>query len=290
MASHLNPPLKYRAKTAILKSMQFQRGSAKIKTKKVQRKITLKFKHILIAFLLLCILFYGLQQIYLFLISWDNLNVKHINISCQRDDVKKEISRLLEGKNLGNMLLLNIDHIRNAVNKLTWVKQVRVRKIFPSSLKIETQMRTPVALLKKDNIYLIDKEGTLLKKIGSKEKFNLPLLIDSNSFRAHYQEKLELAWGALESLSLSEKSQIEVMDLTDYDNVTVRLKGNLTWLILGNELFSQKIKAFQDFNSKSEKWGPLEYVDLRFFQDRLYIKPQKKMSRSLMANSIKEAN
>ena len=159
---------------------------------------------------------------------------------------------------------------------ISWVKEVQVRKIFPSSLKIKIQERHPAALLKKEKegLYLIDEEGVELRIINSAEYEHFPLLIDSNNFEKDYKEKLRIAWECLQSLSPSEKAQIEALDLTDYGNVTIQLKKARTKLILGSDRFSQKFKLFQSSSDQLEQYGVLEYVDLRI-QDRLYIMPKK---------------
>lgn len=289
MASHANPLLKYRTESFLSKPVQFQRGKGKIKTKKTQKKTKLKFKHIFLSFLLFLGLFFSIQQFYLFLISWDNLNVKEIEVACRRPEVKKDIQEFLKGKNLGNILLLDIGKIQGALTDFTWIKEVQVRKIFPSSLKIEIQERVPVALLKKEHIYLIDKNGVLLEKVKSKQKWALPLLVDTNDFQKDYYEKLRLAQECLNDLSSLQRDQIKLLDLTDYENVTIQFKGREEKIILGYDQFSQKLKLFQNYITKLEKHGPLEYVDLRF-HNRIIYKLHRNIDKNPVSIPIKEAN
>lgn len=278
MARHINPPFDYRTTPLPSQSMQFQRGKGKVKIKKIQRKIKLRYKHIFFFFLFLVGIFYLAQRFYLFLISWDHLNVKKIEIVCSKLEGKEEIEQIFNGKKLGNILLLDIGQLQEVLTDINWVKEVQVRKIFPSSLKIKIKERHPIALLKKEkeNLVLIDEEGVELRKINSAKYEHFPLLIDSNYFEKDYKEKLKIAWECLRSLSPSEKGQIEALDLTDYGSVTIQLKKIQTKLILGSDRFSQKFKLFQSSSDQLEQYGALEYVYLRI-QDRLYIKPKKKI-------------
>jgi len=269
--------------------MQFQRRKGKTKTRKVQKKAKLKLRHIFFYLLLIGGIFYCVQKSYLFLISWDNLEVKDMIIVCPNPEVKQEIQQNLENINLGNILLFDIGHLQEALAAHRWVKEVSIRKILPSTLKIEIKDRTPLALLKRENLYLIDEEGIHLEKIESREKVDLPLLVDSNNFQKDYKEKLKLAWECLRSLSPSEKEQLEVLDLSEYENITVQLKKRKTKLILGNDQFSQKLKTFQKYSARLGKFGNLEYADLRF-PDRFIIKPKKNPYRSLIPKSKREAN
>ncbi len=229
--------------------------------------------HILFIFILLGGIFYSVQRAYLFLISWDKLDIQNVEIVSRMPDIEEEIHRFLEGKRLGNILLLDISLLQEKLTAHRWIKEVRVRKILPSTLKIEIKERTPAALLKQDYIYMIDEDGVFLEKIGQGEKVNLPLLIDSNKFQRDYKEKLNLAWECLRSLSPSEKEQLEVLDLTEYENVVVQLKANQTKLIMGHDRFQEKLRLYNRFQTRLKKYGALEYIDLRI-HDRLYIKPK----------------
>jgi len=149
MPSHLNPPFKHRTYTFPSQPMQFQRGKGKINPVKIKRNAKLKFRHILFSLFLLGGIFFCIQQVYLWLISWDNLNIKNVAVLCSKSEVKEEIQRYLEGKNLGNLLLFDISHLQKAFTSHRWIKEVSVRKILPATLRVEVKERIPVALLKK---------------------------------------------------------------------------------------------------------------------------------------------
>ena len=287
MAVDLHSALKLRREPFLSSSLQYRRRGERTRTKTIQKKFKVRLIHILLAFLLLTSLFVLIQQTYLFLITWDNLNVKGYEIDCQKAGVKEEIAEFFQGKKLGNILLVNIDHLQDTLERHRWVKNVCVRKIFPSSLRIEVQERIPAAVVRKDKFYLIDREGILLEETNPRERHDLPLLTDSHGFESHYQEKLKLAWECLDSLPAPERELIEVLDLSEYANVVAHLRGEETRLKLGSGQFPQKLKTFRQYQTKLEKFEPLEYVDLRF-EDRLYLKPQKGSSDDPLANLQKE--
>lgn len=272
------------------KAMHFQRGKGikKVKKKRAKKKITLRFKHIILSFFFIGGIFYFIQQAYLFLISWDYLNIKEIIILCPKERFRGEVEQLISKKTSGNILLLDISHLRGILEAQNWVKEAQIRKIFPSSLKIKITEREPIAILQKDDLFLIDEKGTQLERISSMEKINLPLLVDSHNFQKNYEEKLTLAWECLKSLPSSEKEKIKTLDLTDYGWISLALRNDSTKIILGQDKFEEKLKFFHEHQKDLKlRFGPLEYVDLRF-QDRIYIKPQTKFQRSVIPNSGKE--
>jgi len=97
-----------------------------------------------------------------------------------------------------------------------------------------------------------------------------------------------LAWECLKSTSASEREKIEALDLSYYGWVTLYLRDNDTRLVLDYSDFAQSLKFFYEHcNNLEVRFGPLEYVDLRF-QDRLYLKPKESTTRSSLPNPKKE--
>jgi hypothetical protein len=135
---------------------------------------------------------------------------------------------------------------------------------------------------------LVDKEGVLLQEISPGDWPDLPLLTDINRFQKDFDLKLALAWDCLESMGESEREQVRVMDLSEYENVSIRLKESEIWLKLGNDRFYEKLQIFHDNTALFQKYGPLEYIDFRF-EDRLVLRPHPMSTRMNTPGSEKEA-
>jgi cell division protein FtsQ len=272
--AYLNPPLRFRSPAAQSDALQYQRGLEKTPVKKIQRKLSVKFKHIFLFFFVLAAFFFALTKAYLFLITWSELKVKRIQVVCPHDSVARDIQAMVDPSSLGNLLLVDITGLQNRIEGHRWVKEARLRKVFPSSVKIEIKEREPAAVLKiGQSFMLIDEQGVVLERLAAPDAAGLPLLMDSSSFNSFNKEKLTLAWECLKSLTAEEKAEIAALDLSRSDSVGVYLKDQPTQIILGSEGFSQKLKYFQQEREGMEsQYGPLEYVDLRF-DGRIYFKP-----------------
>jgi cell division protein FtsQ len=266
----------------------YRRKRGTIATKKIHRKIKLKQRYIAIAFVLLVGFFYGFSRGYLFLITWEKLTIDEVVITCQKDEIQRDFQHYFERRHLGNILLLNIGELQDQLASHTWVENVHIRKIFPSTLRIEAIERIPIAVLEKREYYLIDKEGILLQKISKDERPDLPVLIDSNRFQRDYDRKLALAWACLDSLKNTYRSQIRVLDLTEYENVTAQLKNSETWLKLGNSRFEEKFQSFFQNTALFRTYGPLEYIDFRY-EGRFVLRPILLPKRDNALDSEKEA-
>ena len=288
MAVNIHASTKYKSGSLLSRQTSFQRKSGKIKTKKIQGKWKLKIKHIAYVFILLVGFFYGFSRLYLFLISWERLNIKEVEIVCAKGEIQRDIRHYFDGKYLGNILLLNIGRLQEQLASHRWIESVHIRKIFPSSIEIDIKERIPTALLQKDRIYMIDKEGVLLEQVSSNSKLDLPLLVDKGLFQRNLDQKLALAWDCLETLEAQDRKKIAVIDLTDYENVSLRLEDSETWLKLGNDQFHEKMQLFNKNTALFEKFRPLEYIDFRC-QDRLILQPFTNRNAENSIDSGKEA-
>ncbi len=282
MAVNVHASFNPKGSSALSKQTSFRRKSGRIETKKIHRKIKLKTKHIIIFFLLAVGFFYGFARFYLFLITWEKLNINEAEVICQREEIRTDFQNYLANKYLGNILLLNIADLQALLTTHQWVKNVHIRKIFPSMIIIETTERIPIAILEKEDYFLIDRDGILLQKISPEEMPDLPLLIDANKFRRDFDMKLALAWSCLESLRAPWQKRIKVMDLTEYENVSIKLKKSETWLKLGKDRFDEKCQSLEKNMALFKTYGPLEYIDFRY-ENRFILRPlsQKKKNKAL---------
>ena len=285
MAVHLNSAAPHKGRAFYSDSMRFQRKKSRMKPKKIQKKKKIRARHILSSLILICCLFLLAQQSYLFLITWDSLNVKTIEINCDDSNIFSSVSRFLNQKNLGNMLLLNISELQDSLKERPLIKDIHIRKIFPSTLRVTVYERVPAALIRKDKIFMIDREGILIREVASAGGEGLPLLIDSADFRTGYREKLELAWECLDSLSDAEKGQISTLDVSRGYKMIVTLRDSAVKLFLDRLQFADQLAYFQDIRGDLRRFGELEYVDLRFI-DRIYIK-NKPIPKVNLPNTMK---
>jgi cell division septal protein FtsQ len=266
----------------------YRRKHGKIETKKIHRKRKLKSGHIVFAFLLLVGFFFGFSRVYLFLITWEKLIIDEVDIICQKQEIRRDLQHDIEERYLGNILLLNIGNLRELLAKHTWIEDVYIRKIFPSRIRIEALERIPIAVLETEDYYLIDKDGVYLQKISPSDMPDLPMLYDAYRFRRDYDRKLALAWACLENLEESVRGQISRMDLTEYENVSLRFKNSTTWLKLGNSHFAEKYQTYKNNLALFKRYGPLEYIDFRY-EGRFVLQPVAQIGRNNALESEKEA-
>jgi cell division septal protein FtsQ len=251
-------------------SLQFRRNKGRPRTKKIQRKRKLRFRHIFFSFSILAGTFLAVQQICLFALTWDKMDIKDITIVCPNPEMREVIDEDLANAPLGNILLFDAHRLKEKVVSHSRVKSVHIRKVLPPSLIIEVEERQPFAVLKAEQLFLIDNEGVILFPL-EKESTHWPQFVDSNNFEDNYSEKIEWARNCLESLPLEDRKTVGAIDVSEYLNIKIRLRNSKTWLFLGSDSFAEKLQRFQRSKIRLQKYGNLEYVDLRL-DERFFLK------------------
>lgn len=270
----LHFPLKHHGPARYADPVPFQRGRDGASAKKVQRKLQVKFRHLFLFFFLLCGSLYSIVRLYLFLITGNLFAVERTEIVCRSESVRKDLEAFFDALKLGNLLLLDIERLKARVESHPWIKEARLRKIFPSALEVEIREREPRALLALDGAYvLIDREGAHLGILDSPGDLPFPVFVDAARFRDDYPEKLDPAWRLLAELSPEEIQSLEAIDVTRKDNIALRFRDHPTTVFLGDSEFASRLRFYlAACDGLEAQAGPLEYVDLSI-EGRLYFKP-----------------
>ena len=288
--AYLNPPFRFRPPAVAGEPALFQRGLEKAPVKKIQRTLVVRPGHIVLFFLLVAAVFLGLAKAYLLLITTSEFDVRTTRVESKHEFVAGDIRALADPSKLGNLLALDLGRLKNLVESHPWVREARLRKVFPSEVRIEIAEREPAAVLRAGGDDLVVAEdGEVLGRPADGADLGLPLLLDAGGFGDRYHEKLRLAWQCLRPLTAAELAAVESLDVSRLDSPSLVLKGQPTRIILCPERFSRELR---EYIANKEAWesqgGPLEYVDLRF-DDRVYFKPLPRMELAALNLPKEEA-
>lgn len=243
--------------------VQYRRGQ-RIAIHRRRKRITLRLRHVVVLVLLQAALFTGLQRLCLRLLEWDHLRLSRVEVRPRTEPecfrVESEASRYLSA----NLLALDTALLAARIKSLPWIKDARIRKSFPSTLRIDMTVRKPMAVLDRGPLFLVDEEGVLLGPADAAAADALPVLRDENSFLDDYPAKIALARACLESLSASDRVLVKALDLADPDGLSLTFRGEPVRLLLGRDGFEAKVARFR---RRAGEWaavcGGLGTVDLR---------------------------
>jgi len=128
-------------------------------------------------------------------------NIKNITLIGEQDINSQEIKEIVEKKISGKIIffpqkqifLVNSESIRNALeNKFLEIKDVKIKKQFPDTLKIEVISRAPRIIWHTNNDYFyVDQDGFAFKKIfKSKVTSDYPIINDVSGSEVVLGEKV----------------------------------------------------------------------------------------------------
>ena len=247
-------------------------GERDLPLQKSRRRRVLRPGHIMLLFALQAGFFLAVREAYLFLIAWDELAIRKVEVVCAKDNLRQTLEDHFAAARLGNILLCNLRSLRADIRRLAWVKDVSIQKVFPSSLRIAIAERTPFALLERDGLLLADEEGRALERVYSVEEYNLPVISDGNGFASGFYEKWEAASRCLRGLPAAERDRLLGVRCGDFGTLELCFKDDPVSIIVDRESPAEDLALFR---SRRQEWegllGPLAVVNMSY-AGRIYMR------------------
>jgi cell division septal protein FtsQ len=247
-------------------------GERDLPLQKNRRHRALRLKHVLLLLGLQAGIFLAVRGAYLFLITWDQLTIRKVDVVCAKANLRQTLENHFAVPRLGNILLCDIQALRGDIRRLAWVKDVSIQKIFPSQLRITVLEKTPFAVLERDGLRLADEEGLVLEKVYSLEEYRLPVISDEKGFASGFLEKWDGARRCLKTLPQAERDRLAGIRCGDYGTLELLFKDDPVRVILNRESPADGLALFR---ARRPEWeglfGPLAVVNMGY-DGRVYLR------------------
>jgi cell division protein FtsQ len=195
-------------------------------------------------------LLYSGWKVYGFIITTEHLAIKNIDVTGTVMVSSTEALGLLGISPGENIFSFSSAEVRENLHRNPWVKSVSIRRKLPDTVMVQIKEKTPVVLVRTDELYVMDHGGTLFKKFDSAEELDLPVVtgLTDKSMKA---KDPTLAGGLLELLGLLKEregfnihmvSEIRADPTYGYSLYTLAEGVRLE---LGMEGFEGKLRAFE---------------------------------------------
>jgi len=247
-------------------------GEKDLPLQKNRRRRVLRPKHVLALFALQAAFFTGVRATYLFLITWDELAIRKVEVVCAKDNLRRVLQDHFATPRLGNILLCDLPALRADIRRLAWVRDASIQKVFPSTLRITIIERTPFALLERDGLWLADEEGHVLEPVYSLEEYALPVISDETGFASGFFDKWAAAGRCFRSLPASEQARLLGVRSDDYGSLELSFKDDPIRVIVGAVSPAEVLARFRGRRAEWETLaGPLAVVDMSY-DGRVYLR------------------
>jgi cell division septal protein FtsQ len=237
-----------------------------------QKKIkTIKIKgmHLLFICLLLITIGGGIYGSARFLLSWEQLNVKTVNLVNSPRYGKAKVRKMI-GSLQGNILGLSLDHLKRELTEIEEVKDVSISRLLPSTIEIRFILRKPVFQIYLGGRYqIIDTEGVFLYSLSRPLKD----LMIIRGIRKKEIDSIIPCFGELIRI----KDSLEYIGYKPPYGVMIKLKGMTEEFYPGERNYAEKIKYFLKVKKLlALNQHGIRKVDLRF-DNRFYLEFDKEV-------------
>lgn len=227
----------------------------KKKTRKNRKRLTL-------------ILFLMGGIILTFLFSSSIFALKQIRISGNRKVSSNKIVRMVKILPRENIFLVSSKGIEKLLAKEPWIKNVEVKKLFPSSLLLSIKERKEKMIISSyNNFFLADEEGVILEKIQHLNSGSLPVVTGFNyrftpGERIKDKEFLKVVECLKYSSYISEK--LLKIKISESKKFYLYPENGIEIRIGDGERIKEKLQLVPHLLKKAEKEGiELSYLDLQ---------------------------
>jgi len=174
-----------------------------------------------------------------------------------------------------SLFALDLDGLRQSVERLPWVRSATVRRVWPDRLMIEVKERVPIAFVRIDNsTQLVDEDGVLLEsKSEGLPKFDFPVLMGLESgfeteLLARNRKRIDLYRRLMRELDdngAGLSRDLSEVHLQDAGSVSIVLNDDTVLVHIGADHFQERFRRYLAMSREiKQKYRLLESVDLRF--------------------------
>lgn len=211
---------------------------------------------ILVSVAVLCFLF---VYAYSYLLSTHYFEIKEISIRGLKELTEQDILTQASLTPRQNLLSVNIEALEKRISSNPWVKNIYVGRELPDRLILEVKERNPVAMVKQSSeLYLMDNEGFIFKKLGKNDEVDLPILTGIDGKEQDKSKLLLSTLNLLKNMSASNRysylGAISEVNVDDIFGISL-LTDNGLYLKLGKDNYEKKLNQLSTVMADMEKRG-----------------------------------
>ncbi len=203
-----------------------------------------------------------------------NMHVGEIKIMGCLNVTETELLNLARIDFKASLMNLDLKELSERLAQHPWVEKTKVRRDWSRmALIIEVQERVPFALILLGDLYLVDRLGEVFKKVGPKERFDLPVLtgLPPRQVRERDKGAMALIHQAIELLGLLREGkaltsqEISEVHLSRKKGLTLFTLGEGLPIYVGSGKLQEKTRCLEKvWPDVQRKHQNVEYVDLKY--------------------------
>ena len=193
-------------------------------------------------------------------VNTDYFKIKEIIVSGENGLLKEDITDKIEKLEENNIVYISTGEIEKLLRQDVRIKNISIKKIYPSKLEIKLEERKPYVYVKKgEDIFLADEELNLFGYVFEADAKNIPVVIyDGNE---EVKKDLKIIISKIKNKDLYDMiSEIRKSD-KDYGLILVNGIEIITDTLVSTDKYD---KTYRLYSQKLKDNQEVHYMDIRF--------------------------
>jgi len=204
--------------------------------------------------------------------------LKTVAISGNHYLTKTDLTYYLRINEKSNLLTLDIKSLYHKLVSHPWIKNANIHRRLPYTLTINIQERLPVALIKIDRLYYVDRDGAVFDKINKEIGCDYPVFTGPRRF-SEIRAYSPLITEALPLITKETSPIISEIHLDLSRGITMITVADALLVKLGLKDLSHRFHRFlSTYHYLRRREVIMKYIDCRY-PDRVVVKYAKTPSR-----------
>lgn len=182
----------------------------------------------------------------LWLYRSDLFRIKKLEISGNDRLTDKQIEKICSIDEGTSLTRVPLKEIEDRLKKDPWIKDAKLSRSFPNTLKIKVAERTPMALIPvEDGNAVVDKDGLVLEKLSEIDRVDLLLIrdLDVNNLKVGQKIKSKSFGNAslcVSNLDAKIRNSLSIVSASSIDKLSLYTKDGVEIIYGKAENFSKK--------------------------------------------------
>jgi len=131
--------------------------------------------------------------LYEYLVSSPYIRLEQVIITGVDEDTKQDLINLSEMNADSSLLSININEIKEKMERHPWVRSVVLEKRFPHTLIVKAEKEIPAALVVLDRLSYMNSWGTVFKEVEQEDDKDYPIITGISEVETVREKQLKIA-------------------------------------------------------------------------------------------------
>jgi cell division septal protein FtsQ len=227
-------------------------------------------------------------SVFVYAYTSEKFNLRQVTFYGCKELNKRELEEVIRKDFPANILRIDLQKLKERLEKETWAKRVEIRRVLPSDLIIYVEERTPSVILElHGELMVADQDGTMLGRYDPRfGKLDVPVFKgvlgdDAEDCKLYQEENATRIHQGLVMLSQIEAGlphatqKISEVDISDPENLKILLVDDTAEVYLGEKDYLKRFRTLMsnlgEYQKLKDQYTEFVSIDVRFDNQIVYL-------------------